>query len=73
MAVQPVMAAEIKCDQASMKKMNTEIEAMSASSMKAQKNEAMMHLDLAKDSMKANKMDDCKMHMGQAMKAMKKT
>ena len=61
----------MKCDNASMMKMQSEVDAMK-SSMKAEKDMAMKHMDMAKDSMKANKMEDCKMHLDQAMKAMKK-
>ena len=73
-AIQPVLAMdEMKCDQSSMMKIDSEIGAMKDSNMKAEKDMAMKHMDMAKESMKANKMEDCKMHMDQAMKAMKKT
>jgi hypothetical protein len=73
LTMQPAFAAdEMKCDNTSMMKMQSEVDAMS-SSMKAEKDMAMKHMDMAKASMKANKMEDCKMHMDQATKAMKKS
>ena len=72
LSIQPTLAMDTKCDNASMMKMQTEVDSMN-SSMKAEKDMAMKHIDMAKDSMKANKMEDCKMHMDQAMKAMKKS
>jgi len=40
--------------------------------MKEKKEMAMKEMDMAKEAMKANKTDDCMMHMEGAMKAMKK-
>ena len=75
--VQPVFAedamkseAMMKCDDASMMKLQTDMDAMTGDAMK--KDAAMKEMDMAKDAMKANKADDCVMHMDMAMKAMKK-
>ncbi len=62
----------MKCDDASMMKMQTEMDAMSDPAMKEKKDMAMKHMDLAKASMKEGKMDDCTMHMGEASKEMMK-
>jgi hypothetical protein len=72
--IQPVYAEDsmMKCDDASMMKVQTEMDAMTDSAMKAQKEMAMKEMEMAKDSMKANKAEDCMMHMDNAMKAMKK-
>jgi len=73
--VQPVFAedamksdAMMKCDDASMMKLQTEMDAVKDESMKMM---AMKEMDMAKASMKADKMDDCAMHMEGAMKAIK--
>jgi hypothetical protein len=72
--VDPVLAQDtmMKCDDASMMKIQSEMDAMTDSSMMAQKEMAKKEMDMAKDSMKANKTEDCVMHMDKAMKAMKK-
>lgn len=71
---QPAFAddAMMKCDDASMMKMQSDMDAMTDDAMKPQKEMAMKEMDMAKDAMKANKTDDCVMHMDMAMKAMKK-
>ena len=61
------------CDDASLMKMQTEMDMMTDASMKEQKDMAMKEMDMAKEAMKAGKTDDCKMHMEGAMKAMKKS
>lgn len=75
--IQPVFAEDAmkaddammaKCDDASMMKLQGEMDAMKDDSMKAM---AMKEMDMAKDAMKADKMDECTMHMDGAMKAMK--
>ena len=66
------MKPEIICDDASLMKMQTEMDAMTDPAMKEQKEMAMKEMDMAKDSMKADKTDDCVMHMQDAMKAMNK-
>ena len=69
---QPALAddAMMKCDDASMMKLQTDMDAMAGDAMK--KDAAMKEMDMAKEAMKANKADDCVMHMDMAMKAMKK-
>lgn len=62
----------MKCDDASMMKMQTEMDAMTDPAMKEQKDMAMKHMEMAKASMKEGKMDDCTMHMGEASKEMMK-
>lgn len=69
--VQPAFAQDtmVKCDDASMMKIQAEIDAMTDASMKEKKEMAMKEIDMAKEAMKANKADDCKMHLEGAMKA----
>ena len=61
-------AMDMKCDDASMMKMQSDMDA-NAMATKDQKDMAMKEMTMAKDSMKANKLDDCAMHMDNAMKA----
>jgi hypothetical protein len=72
----PVFAAETmmmaKCDDASMMKMQTQVDGMKDPMMKEKKEMASKEMMMAHDSMKAKKMDDCKMHMDNAMKSMGK-
>jgi hypothetical protein len=60
----------MKCDDASMTKLNAMVMAMDASK-KDQMAMAMKEVDMAKASMKDGKMDDCSMHMDNAMKQTK--
>jgi hypothetical protein len=71
--IQPAAAMDtmMKCDHASMMKVQSEMDAM-GSSMKEQKTMAMKEMDMAKKSMKAHKNKECMMHLDSAMKAMKK-
>lgn len=62
-------ATMMKCDDASMMKMQSHMDAMTDP---AKKDMAMKEMQMAKDAMKAKKMDDCAMHMDGAMKAMSK-
>jgi hypothetical protein len=63
----PAMADDMmKCDDASMMKMDKQIDGVKDMAMK---DKAMKEGMMAKDSMKMNKMDDCKMHMDNAMKS----
>ena len=64
------MKSDMKCDDATMMKMQTEMDAITDPAMKEKKDMAMKEMDMAKESMKADKMDDCMMHMDGAMKAM---
>ena len=71
----PVFAMDAmmaKCDDASMKKMQSQIDHMTDPTMKEKKEMASKEMMMAHDSMKAKKMDDCKMHMDNAMKSMGK-
>ena len=72
--IQPAFAQDtmVKCDDASMMKTQTEMDAMTDPAMKEKKEMAMKEMDMAKEAMKANKTDDCVMHLEGAMKAMKK-
>jgi chorismate mutase len=71
--IHPAAAMEtmMKCDNASMMKVQSEMEAMD-SSMKTQKTMAMKEMDMAKKAMKAHKSKECMMHLDSAMKATKK-
>lgn len=63
----PANAMEaMKCDDASMMKMQTDMDAMSDPAMKTNKDMAMKHMEMASAAMKDNKMDDCSMQMGMA-------
>ena len=66
------MSMTMKCDDASMMKVQTEMDAMADPAMKANKDMAMKHMGLAKTSMKDSKVDECMTHMGNAMDAMNK-
>ena len=64
----PAIADDMmKCDDASIMKMDKDVEGMTDKSMKEM---AMKEMTMAKDSMKMNKMDDCMMHMEKAHKSM---
>ena len=70
--IAPAFADDMKCDDASMMKMQADMDAMTDPAMKDAKEMAMKEMDMAKMAMKDNKMDDCMMHMENAMKGMKK-
>ena len=57
----PALAMDAKCDEPSMIKMDTDIGAMT---------DATKEMELARTAMKANKADDCVMHVGNASKSM---
>jgi hypothetical protein len=61
----------MKCDDASMMKMQTEMDAMTDPAMKDHKEMAMKEVDMAKMAMKDGKTDDCSMHLTEASKQMK--
>ena len=66
--IAPAHTAEMmKCDDATMMKMQTEMDAMTDPAMKEM---AMKEMDMAKTAMKDGKMEDCTMHMGEAGKQM---
>lgn len=62
----------MKCDDASMMMMQGEMDKMTDPAMKEQKDMAMKEMEMAKTAMKDGKMEDCTMHMDEAMKGMKK-
>ena len=65
-------AEPMKCDDASMMKVEKDVMAMDPA-MKDQMKMGMDELAMAKDSMKAKKDDDCAMHLGKAaMESMSK-
>jgi hypothetical protein len=66
------MSMTMKCDDASMMKMQTEMDAMADPAMKPNKDMAMKHMGLAKTSMKDSKPEECMMHMGEAIDALNK-
>ena len=63
-------AMHMICDDASMMKMQAEMDAMSDPAMTANKAMAMKQMEMAKTAMKGKKMDDCSMHMGMASMSM---
>ena len=66
----PAFGAEMmKCDNASMMKMKTQMDAVKDPAMKKM---AMQEMDMAKKSMAAKKMKECTMHMEKASKEMMK-
>jgi hypothetical protein len=66
------MSMTMKCDDATMAMMKTHMDAVTDPAMKANKDAAMKHMELAKTSMKDKKSDECLGHMGEAMGAMQK-
>jgi hypothetical protein len=60
----------MKCDDATMMMMQTEMDAVTDAAMMEKKEMAMKEMEMAKTSMKDGKMDDCTMHMGEAKKTM---
>lgn len=62
----------MKCDDASMMKAQSDVDAVTGPKMKEKKEMASKEMMMAKESMKAKKMDDCKMHMDKAMKSIGK-
>jgi hypothetical protein len=69
-AIAPAVAQDnMMCDEASMMKMNTGMEAMTDA---AKKEEAMKEMQMAKDAMDKKDDANCKMHMENAMKMMPK-
>lgn len=66
------MGMMMKCDDATMTMMQTEMDAMTDPAMKTNKDMAMKQMDMAKTAMKDNKTDECMMNMGEAMNSMNK-
>lgn len=68
-ALAPANAQDMKCDDASMQKMHSQVESMSDAT---KKQDAMTHMNMAMDSMKKKDDKGCMTHMQEAMKAMGK-
>ena len=66
-SVWPAAAADMMCDEASITKMMADTNAMTDA---AKKDATMKEMEMAKAAMEAKKMDECKMHMDNATKAM---
>ena len=67
--ITPAFADEMmKCDDASMMKMQKEIDADTNPKMKKQVDMANAEMKMAADAMHANKTDECAMHLNQAAK-----
>ena len=73
--VQPAFAMDEKytCDDASMMKMESDMNAMTPPPTKEQKEMAMKEMAAAKEAMGANKTDDCQIHLDKIMADMKKS
>lgn len=73
MIAQPAFAMDsmMKCDEASMMKVQGDLDAMTGDAMKMQKETATKEVDMAKEAMKMNEADKCATHLDNAMKAMK--
>ena len=73
--VQPAFAMDEKytCDEASMMKMETDMNTMTPPPTKEQKEMAMKEFAAAKEAMGANKTDDCQIHLDKIMADMKKS
>ena len=66
------MSMTMKCDDASMAMMKTQMDGVTDPAMKANKDEAMKNMTMAMASMKDKKTDECMTQMGAAMDAMHK-
>ena len=65
----PAYADEMaKCDDATMMKIKTDVGMMKDPAMKPHMEMAMKEMDMAAMAMKDHKMDDCSMHLTEAMK-----
>ena len=73
--VQPAFAMDEKytCDDASMMKMESDMNAMTPPPTKEQKEMAMKEMAAAKEAMGAKKTDDCQIHLDKIMADMKKS
>jgi hypothetical protein len=72
MMFNPAQSMEtVKCDDATMTKMQSDIDAMTDSAMKTNRDIATKQMDMAKTSMKNNKLEDCSMQLGMASMSMK--
>lgn len=66
------MSMTMKCDDASMAALQTQMDAVTDPTMKANKDAAMKSMEMAKTSMKDSKPEECMTNMGAAMDAMHK-
>ena len=62
--------APMTCDEATMTKMQSEMDGMTDPAMKMNKDMAMKQMEMAKTSMKGNMMDDCSAQLGMASMSM---
>ena len=60
----------MKCDDATMMMMHSEMDKVTDPAMMEKKDMAMKEMAMAKTAMKDGKTDDCTMHMGEAKKTM---
>ena len=71
-SITPAFADEmLKCDEANMMKMDTMVKEATDPMMKKQMEMAMGEMAMATDAMKANKMDECEMHLNKAAMELK--
>ena len=61
----------MKCDDANLMKMDTMVKETTDPAMKKQMEMAMGEMTMAMDAKKANKMDDCEMHLNKAAMELK--
>lgn len=72
-AITPAFADEMmKCDDANMMKMDMMVKEANDPMMKTQMEMAMGEMTMAMDAKKANKMDECEMHLNKAAMELKK-
>jgi hypothetical protein len=69
--IAPAYAQEMKCDEASMTKMQADMDAMTDPAMKDKKDAGMKEMELAMAAMKDGKADECMARMQGAMDAVK--
>ena len=71
--ITPAFADEMmKCDDANMMKMDLMVKEANDPMMKTQMEMAMGEMTMAMDAKKANKMDECEMHLNKAAMELKK-
>ena len=71
--ITPAIAQEMmKCDDANMMKMDMMVKEANDPMMKTQMEMAMGEMTMAMDAKKANKMDECEMHLNKAAMELKK-
>ncbi len=71
-SITPALADEMmKCDDASMMKMDMMVKETTDPMMKKQMEMAMSEMTMAMEAMKANNMDECEMHLNKAAMELK--